>query len=220
MNATATKSKTRSAAVATAAKPSKKTAAQRVSKPLLSLVSDVQQFQGIAGPFAPFAGPDSLTFSGSLLGLVNSHGVNVPSLEDIPKDGVIEATDAAGHTWYIRCHGDWFVSAFRERTNAELAKLADQEAEHAVRMVPTYRFLAIRSIAFELMWIAEAMAPDQCPSRSARRTLKKRINALGQLQIDMLCNMSVSMSEVRERMEALALVFPYSVGINGKAVQA
>ena len=188
-----------------------------VSKPLLSLVSDVQQFQGIAGPFAPVAGPDSLTFGGSLPGLVSSHGVNVPALEEVPQDGAIEATDAAGHTWYIRSHGDWFVTAFRERTDAELAVRADQEAEHTVKMVATYRFSSIRRIAIELMRTAEAMTPDRCPTRSARRALKKRLNALGQLQFDMLTNRLLTASEVRERMEALALAFPCSVG---KAVRA
>lgn len=206
--------------IAAMAQTAKANVAQGISKPMLSLVSDVRNFQGVEGLFAPFPGPDSLTFGGSLLGLANSHGVKVPDLKDVPEDGVTEAADEAGHTWYLRCCGGWMITAFRERTEAELVELAEQHADSLVRMVPTYRVQCIRRTAIELMRMAEAMSPDRCPSRSARRLMKKRINAVGQLQFDMLCGTSVSMAEIRERMEALAVEFPYSFGTTGKAVQA
>lgn len=176
---------------------------KRLSKPMLSLVSDVQRFQGVEGPFAPFAGSDSLTFGGSLHGLARTHGVIVPELKDVPEEGVIEATDAVGHTWYIRCVGDWMVSAFRELTAKEIEERTDRWEESLLSGIPKIRVLTCRRIALELIRLAEATSPDRCPPRSARRLLKRQIIGLANVQFDLLYSKAVPMADIRTRMKAL-----------------
>jgi hypothetical protein len=205
MNAVATKSR----AAPSVAQASKKNTAKGISKPLLSLVSDVRNFQGVEGPFAPFAGPDSLTFGGSLLGLASSHRVNVPDLKDIPEDNVTEATDEAGHTWYIRCYGGWLITAFRELTAQEIEEQNERWEESLIMDIPKIRVMTCRRIAVELMVLAGAMSPDRCPPRSARRLLKKQMLGLAQVQFDLLYGKSVPMSEIRTRMKARGFECPY-----------
>lgn len=184
-------------------------AAQGVSKPLLSLVSDVRQFQGIAGPFAAFAGPDSLTFCGSRSALINSHGVDVPELGSLGEAHVTEATDAQGHTWFLRVTGKWLIYAFRERTAEELAEQLEQYNNSVISGVPKNRVLTCRYLAIKLMSMTEAMSPDRSPSRSARRLLKRQIAGVAQLQFDLLYSKTVPMSEVRTRMADLGFQCPY-----------
>ncbi|WP_183024349.1 hypothetical protein [Variovorax sp. UMC13] len=205
MNAVATKPR----AAPSAAQATKMNPAQGVSKPLLSLVSDVRHFQGVEGRFSPFAGPDSLTFGGSLLGLANSHRVNVPDLKEIPEDSVTEATDEAGHTWYIRCNGGWLITAFRELTAQEIEERNERWEDSLLSGIPKNRVMTCRRIAVELMVLAEAMSPDRCPPRSARRLLKQQMLGLARVQFDLLHGKSAPMSEIRTRMKALGFECPY-----------
>ncbi|MBB1601072.1 hypothetical protein [Variovorax sp. UMC13] len=178
---------------------------QGITKPRLTLVSDVRQFAGVEGPFSPLAGGDSLTFCGGRKALADSHAVDVPTLDALAEDRVTEATDAAGHTWFLRLSGTWLIVAFRERTAAELVEENDRADDMRLTAIPSNRVQACRRIAFELGRMAGAMAPDRCPPRSRRRALQRRIADLAALQADLLYGRSTPMSEVRRRMGALGL---------------
>lgn len=163
--------------------------------------------QDVAGPFSPIPGPDSIVFNGTRKALVATHRIDMP--EDFTGMGVLEAKDPAGHTWFVREGSSipWLLVAFRERTAEELIKHIEWCSEYHRADVQFDRLRASRTIAGELMLIAQCMSPDRCPSRAARRVLKRKLLAMADLQHSMLSKQPPTLAEVKTRMRDLGLPF-------------
>lgn len=157
-----------------------------------------------AGPYTPLPGQDSITFFGGWLAISNHHGIDVSS---IPKENTGLAYDLVGgdgHVWAVRWSGG-FYSAFRDRTEKEMVQWVDSNNEMISVSIPKDRMIACRWISQELYRLVEAMRPERGTSRDHRRSLKRRMQTLTQLQIELLFRLPITMDDVRSRMADLGL---------------
>lgn len=64
---------------------------------------------------------------------------------------------------------------------------------------------ACAHITFEIKLMAERLAPDVAAPRSARRALKKRLDGLSVLLLDLLSRPDVGFADIRDEAAALGL---------------
>lgn len=173
-----------------------------VTESALKLVPDA------VGPFSPIEGPHSVGFTGSPVALKNVHRVDLPPVESLELNRVVEAKDADGHTWFVTRRHSWMVSAFRERTEEELTAFFDRRNGDLRSSIPFDRISACRLISIEVVRMAYDLRPERCPSRSQRRHHKYRLEALARLQVEVLSGRRLTMADVRSRMEDLGVDCP------------
>lgn len=102
-----------------------------------------------------------------------------------------------GHEWKIQ--GPFYSRTIsRTRTEAEKVAWIDKNnSRFSYSHIAADRVDACTRITNEIMRIAFYMTPEKVPPRSERRTLKKRLDGLAELQWRLLKSKVLDMAEVR-----------------------
>lgn len=155
----------------------------------------------------------ALTFGGTPPALLNQLGIDASSLPIEQEGARRDAVGNDGQIWHLTYYPP-MVHAFRERTPEETVRWADEcNSRRICSYFTADRLQVCRLIAQDLIWAAWQMSPDHPMPRRARRNLKKRMNTLLLIQIELMgMALKVDMGDVRRRMAGAGMdVVQYGV---------
>lgn len=159
-----------------------------------------------AGHYSPIPGPYSKTFCGGVVALEKMYGIDVTGVAGSDRSKIFKVEDRDGHIWHIRCLGDFLVTAFRDRTEDELAAYHDRNADRYFNSwFSSERLRFSLEIGARLQCIVDQLRPDHAQSRDMRRFFKRNLAALLSIQVDLMSRPGVTLAEMRTRLAPFGL---------------
>ncbi|MBL8388084.1 MAG: hypothetical protein JNK17_07715 [Hydrogenophaga sp.] len=129
--------------------------------------------------------------SGNQVAIFNSTGIDIRELPQVMDGSGSAVVLRDGHEWTITPWegGGGFAVAKRPQTEAEI----EREQQRALRgtFCPHFskdRLLMCASIAERIVQLSEQMRPDSPPAREVRRTIRRRLDRLAKMQLELLGN--------------------------------
>ena len=146
----------------------------------------------------------AITFVGNAYGFHKAHGIDLNTANILPKVET-DLQDPAGRTWTVWYDGSFMVSAFHERTDAELVEWNDEIGRNTVLTIGCEHLRYLRLIGAALHDLSLMIKPDT-DSRATRRFAARRLRQLAELNYDLVLESRPSLSYYRQRMEGLVQV--------------